>query len=510
MSISSIHNRILRLLPFDGWNKYLVIALIGVVQVGLVGLMVVDWRMAIGAVFGMALVAVVLERPVLGISLLIMARLMDTSSNAFIRIGRTAIGSFELFLLVAMVAMAVYVVRQKRAILIWWPWLPPLLAFIAFQVVTLSWAVDRGDGIAEIISLLVVTVNAVLILSFVRTPAHFMLVVYAWILACVLIGVYSSVTDVLGISESGPWKAAEGGGRETGLGQQPNWYAMNLMFIVHTTFGLALVQKRALMRWLLVGAGLFIFLSMLRSGSRGAMYAIIIGGGLAAMALPMFRKWFMRFLVAVVVIFALATTLDWGSTSQAVNRIWMSVGRTWSTYRAQNWQVCMEVFLDTYGRGAGAGGYTSLLEKYNWFIYNSDYDYPHGIFWGLLAHYGVIGLAIFSWLIGVVFNMGRQLVRWTRGSMLEVFAWTMPATMLGYFAWSFVEFEFKEKPFWEFLSLYTALYLIVRYSRENGLALPRIEGRLSIPWRRVLMDERDSETTLEQGSTEHSSSRDLP
>jgi O-antigen ligase len=447
-------------------------------------------------VFGLALVALVLERPVLGISLLIMARLMDTSHNAFLRIGRTAIGGFELVLLVALMAMAVYVVRQKRSLMVSWPWLPPLLAFMVFQVLTLTWSGDRGDGVAEIISLFVVGANAVLILSFVRTPQHFMLVVYAWILGCVLIGLYSMGADVMGISDTGPWKAAAAGGRETGLGQQPNWYAMNLMFIVHTCFGLALVQRRALMRWALVAAGVFIFVSMLRSGSRGATYAIIIGGGLAAMALPMFRKWFFRFMILMAVIFGLATTLDWGSTSQAVNRIWVSIGRTWSTYRAQNWQVCVQVFVDTYGRGAGAGGYTVLLERYNWFIYNSDYDYPHGIFWGLLAHYGVVGLALFGWLIKRVYSMGRELVGWTRGSMLEVFAWTMPATMLGYFAWSFVEFEFKEKPFWEFLSLYTALYLMVRYAKQHGHPLPELGGDLRIPWRRTEGGER------EEGETE--------
>jgi len=468
---------------------------VGVLQLLLVGLMVLDWRMAIGAVVGMALVALVLERPVLGISLLIMARLMDTSANAFIRIGRTAIGSFELFLLVAMIAMAVYVVRQKRPLLIKWPWLAPLLAFMAFQVLTLGWSLDRGDGISEIVSLAVVTVNAVLILSFVRTPNHFMLVIYAWILACVLIGFYSLGADALGVSDTGPWQAASGGGRETGLGQQPNWYAMNLMFIVHTCMGMALIQKNKLVRWLLVAAGLFIFLNMLRSGSRGATYAIIIGGGLAALALPLFRKWFMRFLIVVAVIFILGTTLDWGSTGQALNRIWMNVGRTWSTYRAQNWQVCVQVFLDTWGRGAGAGGYMVLLERYNWFIYNSDYNYPHGIFWGLLAHYGVVGLAIFGWIISSVARMVRQLATWTKGTSLEIFAWTIPATMVGYLAWSFVEFEFKEKPFWEFLSLYTALYLMVRAAKQSGRPLPEITGALLIPWRRRTGDATQEDLT---------------
>ena len=475
--------------------------LVVVCQLFLVGLMVVDWRLSVGAVAGIALVFLVIERPVLGISLLIMARLMDTSANAFIRIGRTAIGSFELFLLVALVAMVIHVVRKKRSIFIEWPWLPPLLAFMAFQVITLAWSFDRGDGVSEIISMMVVLANAVLILSFVRTPQHFTLVIYAWILACVFIGVYSLGADALGVSDSGPWQAAAGGGRETGLGQQPNWYAMNLMFIVHTCLGMALIQKRPLMRWLLLAAGLFIFLNMLRSGSRGATYCIIIGGGMAALALPLFRKWAFRFTLVFVAIFALGTTLDWGSTSQAVTRIWTNIGHTWSTYRAQNWAVCVEVFVDTWGRGAGAGGYMSILEKYNWFIYNSDYNYPHGIFWGLLAHYGVIGLAIFSWIIVTIGRMVRDLASWTRGTALEIFAWTMPATMVGYLAWSFVEFEFKEKPFWEFLSLYTALYLMARYAHQNGHTLPQLPGTLTIPWRKGRGDghnEGETETALER------------
>ena len=444
-----------------------------------------DWRLSAGAVFGIALVAVVLDRPVLGIALLLMARLMDTSQNAFIRIGHTAIGTFEIFLLIALSAFAVHVFRHRRTLLLSWPWLPGLAAFVLWVLVSLAWSADRSDGLSEVVSLGVVIADTILILSFVREPRHFTLVIHAWLLACVLIGVYSLGSDALGIASTGPWKAAAGGGRETGLGQQPNWYAMNLSFIIHTAFGMALVQRRAWMRWLLVAAGLFVFFNMLRSGSRGAIYSIIIGGGLTALAMPLFRKWFFRFLVVVAVLFVAATTLDWGSTSQALNRIVLSVGRTWSTYRAQNWQVCVQMFLDTWGRGVGAGGYLALLERYNWFIYNSDYHYPHGIFWGLLAHHGVVGLGIFTWIAATILRMGRELTRWTRGSALEVFAWTMPATMIGYAAWSFVEFEYNEKPFWEFLALFTALYLMVKRARDAGVPLPALPGTHLIPWRRA-------------------------
>ena len=61
----------------------------------------------------------------------------------------------------------------------------------------------------------------------------------------------------------------------------------------------------------------------------------------------------------------------------------------------------------------------------------------------------------------------------------------MPAAMLGYAAWSFVEFSLTEKPFWEFLSLYTALYLIVGRLNREGKTIPPFEARLPKLWGRA-------------------------
>jgi hypothetical protein len=57
----------------------------------------------------------------------------------------------------------------------------------------------------------------------------------------------------------------------------------------------------------------------------------------------------------------------------------------------------------------------------------------------------------------------------------------MPAAMLGYLAWSFVEFTINDKPFWEFLALYTALYLLVkRVSEDSSESLPAWPGNSDI------------------------------
>ena len=301
---------------------------------------------------------------------------------------------------------------------------------------------------------------------------NFRLMLWFWVGSCVAIGVLALASDSLGISVGDvSFQAAAGGGRETGLGQQPNWFAMNLMFIIHTCFGMALLERRKWLRYALIASGFFIFVMMLKSGSRGGAYATLIGGVLAALAHPLFRKWFVRFAVLTAVIFALGIAFNIGDAGQALTRIGSSV-TLHSNIRQLNWLVCMEMFSDTFGLGIGVSGYEVLLPEYNNYIAQSLYDYPHGIFWEVIAHFGIIGLLLVCWTVVMIGRMVQELVAMSKGTEAEVFAWTMPAAMLGYAAWSFMEFTVNEKPFWEFLSLYTALYLIVKRMKEQGETLP--------------------------------------
>jgi O-antigen ligase len=205
---------------------------------------------------------------------------------------------------------------------------------------------------------------------------------------------------------------------------------------------------------------------------------------LAAMAHPMFRKWFLRFAGATVVIFAAGIVFNIGDSSKALTRISSNLSLQ-HNYRQLNWLTCVEMFRDTFGLGIGAGGYEDLLPIYNNYVAQSLYTYPHGIAWELIAHYGVVGVVVFVWLIIAIVRMAADLVRMSKGTEAEVFAWTMPAAMLGYFAWSFVEFTLTEKPFWEFLSLYTALYLIVQRLDREGRQVPAWTARLPRLWGRT-------------------------
>ncbi|MBN1334969.1 MAG: O-antigen ligase family protein [Deltaproteobacteria bacterium] len=457
----------------SGW----VILGILAVQLVLAGVFAWDWRIAVVLPVGLAVALVVLERPVAGVALLVAVRLLDTSAHALVQIGHTHIGLFEPILLFALVAVVLHGVRHERRILGAWPWRRPFLGFFAFACLSLTWSADRSAGVSEILSIAVILANAVVILTFVRTPRDVLVVLYAWLAASVGIGLFSFVSGALGVQDPGPWQAAAGGGRETGLGQQPNWFAMHLMFIVLPAFGLARVQPRRLGRWVLLGAGLCVFLAQLGSGSRGGVVAVLVGGLLAAFALPGFRRWFFAFVLLIAVLLGVASWEDVGVSSRAVQRISENLAPTWGAVRGLNWRTCVQMFQDTWGLGIGAGAYVARLPEYSGFLYASVHRYPHGIFWGLLAHYGVVGLVLAGWLVAAVLGMTRRLAAWTRDSSLHVVTWTVAATMAGYAAWSFVEFEYNEKPFWEFLSLYTALYLAVERAVRDGVPLPAPPGR---------------------------------
>lgn len=460
------------------------LALIVLVQLVALGLFVMEPKAAIALVLAVVGVVVVLERPILGVGLLLAARLLSTGALVFVRIGRMGIGPFEPVLLVCLVALVVHAALHGLRLWRPWPWRWPFLALVGWIGLSLVWSVDKREGISELIPLMMVLANTVVILAFVRRWEEFRLMLWCWVGAAVMVGVLTITMDSLGISTTNvTFKAASGGGRETGLGQQPNWFAMNLMFIIHTCFGLALVEKRKLVKLGLVLSGFFIFVMMLKSGSRGGAYATLIGGVLAALAHPMFRKWFVRFAVATAVIFAIGIAFDVGDTQKALTRIASNLSLR-QNFRQLNWLACLQMFGDTWGRGIGAGGYEELLPQYNNYVAQSLYTYPHGIFWEFLAHYGVIGLGLLTWLIVSVMRMASRLIAMTKGTEAEVFAWTMPAAMLGYAAWSFVEFSLTEKPFWEFLSLYTALYLIVSRLKAEGQTIPPLSASMPRLWSR--------------------------
>lgn len=448
------------------------------VQATFLLLFAVDWKLPMAGTVGFLVMMVLLDRPVWAVCIMIAARLSSTATTSFFSIGKVNIGLFEPVLLLSLLGLGLKAVFTQKALWRQWPWQYPFIAIAIWKFCGLFWSVNKSDGIKDILSLIIIFCTATVIQAFIETWDDVKTAIWFWLATCVGIGVLAIFGDAIGLTDySSMWKAAESGGRSTGLGQQPNWFAMNQMFIVLSVAAFALIQKDLLIKWGLLAATVFVFFSTMTSGSRGGAYSIVIGAGIVALGQPLFRKWVIRFAVVGGALFAVAYFGDIGDIGKGLNRITNSLTTTLAKdIRGMNWAACVAMFTDSYGLGIGTGGYVDLLPKYNWFIYESVYRYPHGIFWGEMAHGGVIGVILYFTVVAVIGWMAVKTVQYSKGTEAESLAWSMAASMAGYFAWSFVEFNIDEKPFWEWLGLYTALYHVARRHHEGkGPPIPKWE-----------------------------------
>lgn len=445
--------------------RLLVGTLIGINLLGAAA-MIIDWR--ISAALLAAVVGVVLasERPVWGLGLLILGRLTSSGSNAWLTVGRVHIDLFEVSLLCVAIALAGRAVKER----IWWfdlrfvPWRAPVVGLLLIQLLSFFWCPSRTDWIMEVLSTVMLLVTTLAIVVFAREARTVRRLLVWWVLVSSTVAALA--TFGLGVaSEEAVFEMAQTS-REGGFGQHPNWYAMNLMFTPLTATALALSARGRAMRLSLGGLGLFVFVAQMNSGSRGGTASLLIGAGMLALFDPRARRYVLAGLA--MGLSAAAGMLMLGLASGAMMRTFNFASVLTRSIRQANWQACGAMAVATYGRGIGAGGYDKLLARIDPELAESQYAYPHGIFWEILAHYGLFGVLLATAFVGYVVQLGMQTIRSSRDPADRTLVAAMLATILGYMAWSFFEFSISDKPFWEYLGLYTALCLAMgRGSSES-------------------------------------------
>jgi len=403
---------------------------------------------------------VALQRPVLGVGLIVASRIIGNEALTFLRVGPVGIGLYEAVAVICLPVLVTAAVMRSRRLWVSWPWKAPLLLLVAWAAFSLRWSANPSEGLGDLIPVLPVLLNVTLVLVFVRTWEDLRTVLWCWLGAAVLLCLATLLLNLVGIDVGEvSFQAAARGGRETGLGQQPNWFAMTLYFIVPAAFGLAYLERGSA-RVAAVLGGSLVFLVMVSTGSRGGVAATVIALLVSALGSPRVRRWVLRALGGGGAGLALAFVLDPGGISRAIGRI-LGSDAFMVNYRPWNWQACMEMFVDSRGLGVGLGGYSDILPAYNSLLASTVYDYPHGVFWQVLAHLGLVGLALLAWGVWRVFRMQREAARRAAQGPLRVMVKVMGGTLVGYAAWTFFEFTLLEKPFFEFLALATALHLLL-------------------------------------------------
>lgn len=426
---------------------------------------VVDPRLPFGLLCVVVGVIAALERPLLGVALLIAGRVTSTGASAWVRIWKFNVDLFEPSLLLALGALLVHAAIHRRRIWVDAPWRAPVALFLGWQVLGLLWTSDLADGAKDVVGTCILFATTLAILAYIRELPDIRALIAVWVGASLVV----ACASVLGLAGTSSGFEMAQGSRASGFGQHPNWFSMNLMYAVLVSYGMGLVERRTWLRLAWIAAGTFIFVAQMQSGSRGGTGALIIGGGICALFEPRLRRLALLVAPVVALVVAVVIGLGIGDSANAFARIFVEGGVTLGKgVRVSNWEVCGQMFVDTWGRGIGPGGYETLLVRYDTWLAESQYRYPHGIFWGILAHEGAVGVVLWAYFLVVVGRMGLDLLRWTRiegladREDLRVVAWAMIATLIGYFAWSWVEFSYDDKPFWEYLGLFTAVWEVGR------------------------------------------------
>jgi hypothetical protein len=433
------------------------------VQIVLVGVFLLSPGLAVAIALGVAVAVLVLEKPVLGVGLIVAARVIGSEALTFVRIGPLGLGLYEALAILCLPALAHAAVSKGRSMWVAWSWKWPFLALVGWGVLSLAWSTNPAEGVDSLVPVLPVLFNTTLVLVFVRSLDDVRTVLWCWLGAAVLVCLATLLVNLTGTDVGAvAFEAASRGGRETGLGQQPNWFAMTLYFIVPSGFALAFVE-RGPRRLVALAASALVGIVMVSSGSRGGATACLLALLVASAGSARVRYWLLRALGAGVAAFGLAFVLDPGGISRAIGRIVEGTG-VMANFRPWNWQACIEMFVDTRGVGVGLGGYAELLRAYNPFLAQTLYNYPHGVFWQVLAHLGVVGLLLLGWGAWRVFRMQAEASRLAGDRPFRVLVWVMSGTLVGYVAWTFFEFALMEKPFYEFLALATALHAVLRRS----------------------------------------------
>ena len=428
-------------------------------------LLLIEPMLALVLVGAILLFLLALRYPYAAVMLAVTARLAATNSLS-IRVGPIFLSAFEPLYVLAFVAMFIRSVQQRSSTLKEFPAAKILMAFLVWAALSIVWSPARGEGVMLVIRLCIAFGLVWLVASEARTPEKFYGLMWTWLVVSSAVGLFGMMLGTYESSVYGEvaFQAMSGGGRSGGLGQHPNWFAMAMAFGINPAFAMAYVEKNKSRRLLLVGMALWLLVVAVSTGSRGAVWGTGIGSLFLALNNTRLRLFLYRYWFVIAAMFGVALLVGFGGlTSGFVRVATQGITTFWQgNVRFANWYVCYQMFLESFGIGIGAGGYETLVPMFNDRLTMSMYAYPHGVFWDVMAHFGVAGMVLLVALIWTVLKHYREAVKAVRGTSVELWLIGMLAGCIGYWTHSFVEFHLEDKPYWTFLGIFVGLIIAAR------------------------------------------------
>lgn len=402
-----------------------------------------------GLVFAPLIVLAVMSQPLIGIALALWLGPMGALEELYIggTLGQITSGQLMLFFTVAC-WLARSLLRGK--ITIAWTWLNvPFLLFIAYMLLTLTWAESMPNGLNEVIKWVEMLVIVLMMVDLSRELPPQKMIYYT-------VGAFLAIGFLEGLL--GFWQfAVRGAGpvhfiifpgffRATGSFQQPNPYggfmAMSTCLAVGVLVGwlrqligvrrpsLRLITdllrfNRPLLLFAL--ATVIMFLGLIGSWSRGSWLNFVFAMAVMTIFLPKSRLrgiglalagglvgWFILTagilppaLQARLVDFAAAFTFDLDNVN------W--VDRTPANFavieRLAHWKAAINMGRAQVWFGHGIGNYEVIYGEYQEALWDEPLGHAHNMYLNYLAETGVVGLLLYLSVWGLIIWQTVRVVR---------------------------------------------------------------------------------------------------
>ena len=466
----------------EGGRRVLLWLGIAVLQGVIVVLALIEPLIALALLAGLLGFVLALRYPVVA-AVAVMAARLAANRSLSLKVGPMFLGIFEPMYIMAFVAIFIRTVQARKNLLIEFPAWRLMAALIVWIAIGLAWSANKGEGLVVLVRITYEVGLVWLLASMLSDAKRFTWAIWTWLCVGGVLGVAGVLVSSSGAASQiygdVAFQSMSAGGRFGGLGQHPNWFGMSMAFGINPAFAMAYAERNRTKRILLVGIALVLLTAAISTGSRGAVWGTGVGSLFLAMNNARLRRFLYRYWFVIAIVFIGALLFGAGPLTSAFFRVLTrGIDTFWQgNTRFANWAACMQMFVETFGVGIGAGGYLEWLPRFNERLLLSDSAYPHGIGWEVLAHWGIVG---FTLMMAIGVNVGRRyarVLRAVRGTTIEFWLIGMAAGVVGYWAHSLVEFHLIDKPFWAFFGVSLGLLLAAEKLAENPEKLEKYRRR---------------------------------
>lgn len=440
------------------------ISVCGAAAVSLATLAVYSPKYALGVIIVVAFFALALRRLALGVAVFTLLTFPEYLPGT-LGAGATVAKPLGAVLALAWIVTVVARPRSTRLLSrdvagVFWV----TCAFLALAGASVLWAPNLAQVQYEIPRLVQVVLLFLVVYTAASTARDFRIVIWAFLLASVITGAYSTATGNFGAA-----------GRLSGI-FDPNYFAAELIPAILISFFLALTTRG---RTRVLAGIVFAFdmvafaLAQSRGGIIGLFVAFAAAVVLAGRARP-------RVLAAVLIVAALAVGFYFEFAPYHLRSTFSQSLAGASSGRADEWKIAFRMFRNHPLGGVGLGNFVVLEPSYSTQTFNLNFVnlvvsrplVAHNSFLEVAAELGLGGVALFAAILGLLWvRAGRALAVFASTTdPLEFYARGLVAGAIGMFAaYVFLSGQY-EKQLWLVLGLLASTSLLAWQGRMQARA----------------------------------------